>query len=810
LKILYFIAFLVYSGSLLNLNAQQATVNGIVFNEYNTPLAGVTIRFDGGGTLTDESGYYQLTLPADKEVTLIFSFVGFKRISIPILLNPGERLEFNPILSQNREQISTVTISSEKQYNPILSLSPQLVRKIPAANAGVESILMTLPGINNNNELSTQYAVRGGNYDENLVYINGIEVYRPFLVRSGQQEGLSIINSDLIQKIDFSAGGFQAKYGDKLSSVLDITYRRPVDFAATADLSLLGVQLSAEGISKNKKFTNLTGVRYRNNSLLVDAKQTETNYNPQFTDIQTYLTYQINPKLQVDFLGNVAVNIYEYKPLTRQTNFGTLDNPIALVVNYEGQESDKYETYFSALSASYKPSEKLNIKLIGSAYHTLEQEHFDIYAQYALGTPNSNIGEINAGNVEFTEAIGSQLTHARNNLDALFLNFQIKGQYVDNSKLLEWGLKYTNESVRDRLQEYEIIDSAGFSIRPPLDQFKNEQPYTPYEAPLEAFNTIEAYNDISIDRFSTYLQYSQRFQFRNVKAWYNIGLRSQLWQVHTIDETATQHIISPRAQVSLKPDWKNDMVFRIATGMYQQPPSYRELRDNSGALIPDVKAQKSFHFIVSNEWSFDIWDRPFKLTSDAYYKDLFDVNAYTLENVRIRYRASNDSEAFAYGADFRLTGEFVPGTNSWISIGILKTEENINNRGYKSRPTDQLFKFGLLFQDYVPSIPALKLYINLLYQSGLPGGSPSYVDTYDYQSQLPFYFRADTGFSYSLLKNEASLFKELNVGLEIYNLFDRQNSITNTFVRDAATQQQYAVPNYLTPRVFNISLKTKF
>ena len=297
MKILYFIAFLVYSGSLLNLNAQQATVNGIVFNEYNTPLAGVTIRYDGGGTLTDESGYYQLTLPADKEVTLIFSFVGFRRISIPILLNPGERLEFNPILSQNREQISTVTISSENQNNPILSLCPQLVRKIPAANAGVESILKTLPGVNSNNELSTQYAVRGGNYDENLVYINGIEVYRPFLVRSGQQEGLSIVNSDLIQKIDFSAGGFQAKYGDKLSSVLDITYRRPVDFAATADLSLLGVQLSAEGISKNKKFTNLTGVRYRNNSLLVDAKQTETNYKPQFTDIQTYLTYQINPNI---------------------------------------------------------------------------------------------------------------------------------------------------------------------------------------------------------------------------------------------------------------------------------------------------------------------------------------------------------------------------------------------------------------------------------------------------------------------------------------------------------------------------------
>lgn len=814
-----FLFILLYSGSISVLFAQTATLKGIAFDQNNTPLADVNVSYADGGTLTNESGFYSIEIPAERIVTLRFTHVGLKAVETKFSLQQNEIFEFNPVLNATIEQISEVVISSENRnrIEGVLSLSPETVRKIPGANPGVENLLQSLPGVSSNNELSTQYAVRGGNYDENLVYINDIEVYRPFLIRSGQQEGLSIINPDLVRDIDFSAGGFQAKYGDKLSSVLDITYRRPVDFAASADLSLLGVNLSAEGLSKNEKFTALIGARYWDNSLLVNAKQTETNYKPRFTDVQTYLTYTFNSKFELDFLGNIGVNRYRYQPQTRQTNFGTLANPVALIVVYDGQEEDQYETYFGAFTGTYKPNNQLNMKLIASSYHTQEQEYYDINAQYALGTPSTNIGDASAGEVAFTRAIGSQLTHARNDLDALIVNLQHKGQYQKGSDQLDWGLKYSRESIRDRLQEYEIIDSAGFSIRPALDQFINQQPYEPFDAPLEAFSSRRAKNNVLIERISGYLQYSKRINFNTAKAWYNLGIRSQIWTVSGEDITSkTQHVVSPRGQFSLKPNWQyTDMVFRFAAGMYHQPPSYRALRDMQGNVVADVKAQQSLHFVAGNDWSFKLWERPFTLTSEAYYKSLSNVNAYTLENVRIRYRAKNDAEAYAYGLDLRLAGEFVPGTDSWISLGILKTEENIQNRGYISRPTDQRFKLGFLFQDYVPTIPDLKLYLNMVYQTGLPGGSPNYADPYLYQTRLPFYFRADVGFAYTLINAEKALksngiFKELSAGLEIFNIFDRKNSITNTFVRDAATQQQYAVPNYLTPRVFNIKLSARF
>jgi len=814
-----FLFILLHCGSISVLFAQTATLKGIAFDQNNTPLADVNVSYADGGTLTNESGFYSIEIPAERIVTLRFTHVGLKAVETKFSLQKNEIFEFNPVLNATIEQISEVVISSENRnrIEGVLSLSPETVRNIPGANPGVENLLQSLPGVSSNNELSTQYAVRGGNYDENLVYINDIEVYRPFLIRSGQQEGLSIINPDLVRDIDFSAGGFQAKYGDKLSSVLDITYRRPVDFAASADLSLLGVNLSAEGLSKNKKLTALIGARYWDNSLLVNAKQTETNYKPRFTDVQTYLTYTFNSKFELDFLGNIGVNRYRYQPQTRQTNFGTLANPVALIVVYDGQEEDQYETYFGAFTGTYKPNNQLNLKLIASSYHTQEQEYYDINAQYALGTPSTNIGDASAGEVAFTRAIGSQLTHARNDLDALIVNLQHKGQYQKGSDQLDWGLKYSRESIRDRLQEYEIIDSAGFSIRPALDQFINQQPYEPFDAPLEAFSSRRAKNNVLIERISGYLQYSKRINFNTAKAWYNLGIRSQIWTVSGEDITSkTQHVVSPRGQFSLKPNWQHtDMVFRFAAGMYHQPPFYRALRDMQGNVVADVKAQQSLHFVAGNDWSFKLWERPFTLTSEAYYKSLSNVNAYTLENVRIRYRAKNDAEAYAYGLDLRLAGEFVPGTDSWISLGILKTEENIQNRGYISRPTDQRFKLGFLFQDYVPTIPDLKLYLNMVYQTGLPGGSPNYADPYLYQTRLPFYFRADVGFAYTLINAEKALksngiFKELSAGLEIFNIFNRKNSITNTFVRDAATQQQYAVPNYLTPRVFNIKLSARF
>ena len=666
--------------------------------------------------------------------------------------------------------------------------------------------------------MSSQYSVRGGNFDENLVYVNDIQIYRPFLVRSGQQEGLSFVNTAMVQNLDFSAGGFQAKYGDKLSSVLDITYRTPIGFGVRADVNLLGGSITTETVSKNSKFSAITGLRYRDNSLLVKSKETETNFNPTFADAQTYLTYRFSDKFHLSFLGNLAINDYQYEPTTRQTNFGTLDDPIALLVFYDGQENDKYQTYFGAFKGNYFVNDNLTLKLIASSFHTTEQEYFDILAQYRLGEVNSNIGDENLGDVEFSEGIGSQLNHARNDLDALITNVEHKGYLKAEDNNFEWSIKYTNEDIRDRIVEWEVIDSAGFLINPPnLDHF-NDQPYAADQGPNVPFQNIRATNSTQLNRIQAYGQWNRRSIIGNHEVYANLGIRYHGWSVKG-DGIAnnSQSVISPRIQLAIKPDWNKDMLFRLSGGLYYQPPFYRELRDSDGLVNGNVKAQKSVHLVLANEYSFKMWDRPFKLISEAYYKDISNVNPYTVENVRIRYAAANNAEAYAYGLDLRLNGEFVPGSESWFSFGYLKTEENINNQGYIARPTDQRLKFGILFQDYIPQLPNMKMYLNLVYNTGVPGGSPSYASPYNYQNRLPDYKRADVGMSYVIIDSNKKgtkawqkPFKELSVGLEIFNMFDVQNSITNTWVRDVYSKRQYSIPNYLTPRVFNLRLGMRF
>jgi len=799
---------------------QQATIRGVVLDENNNPLSGLNITYENQGTQTDLNGYYTLDIPANQDVTLTFSYVGFKNAQVPVNLDSNEDFEFNPVMKTDVEQIITVVITGRenKRVEGITTITPETIRKIPGANAGVENLLKSLPGVSGNNELSTQYAVRGGNYDENLVYVNEIEVYRPFLIRSGQQEGLSFVNSDLTSNVDFSAGGFQAKYGDKLSSVLDITYRRPTNFEASADLSLLGASVSAGSISKNGRLSGVVGLRYRDNSLFVESKQTETNFQPVFADAQAYITYKVSNKFEIGVLGNVAINKYDYQPLTRQTNFGTLQNPVALLIFYEGQEKDRYETYFGALKGTYVVSENYTAKFIASMYQTTEQEYFDILAEYRLGEVNTDIGSQDLGDVQFTEGIGSQLTHARNDLDALIMNIEHKGNISLDENKIEYGIKYTREDIRDRVQEFEIIDSAGFSIRPPIEDFVNGQPYEPFDAPLVPFNSIRATNDVQIDRLSGYAQWSRRAEIGTNQVWLNAGVRAHNWTVSGQGITSTtQTVVSPRAQIALKPDWDMDMLFRLSGGFYHQPPFYRELRDSTGTVRPGVKAQQSVHIVLGNDYSFKLWGRPFTLNSEVYYKGLTDVNPYTLENVRIRYRARNNAVARAYGVDLRLAGEFVPGTESWVSLGFLRSEENIEDRGYIFRPTDQRLKFAMLFQDYVKVIPDLKLYLNLTYNTGLPGGSPSFADPYDFQTRLPDYKRVDIGINYVLvdenkLKETGWLapFKELTIGAEIFNIFDVRNSITNTFVRDVSSKVQFAIPNFLTPRVFNVRATMKF
>ena len=800
--------------------AQNATLRGIVLDDTNTPIENVNIIAGERGTTTNENGFYILKIPANQDITIRFTHLNHKSVTVTFNLKNGEEFEFNPVMDLEIEQIGEVVVSGNqrKRVEGIVTLDPEIVRTIKGAQPGVENLLKTFPGVSITNELSTQYSVRGGNFDENLVYVNEIEVYRPFLIRSGQQEGLSFVNTDLVRNVDFSAGGFQSKYGDKLSSVLDITYRNPIKFGVSADLSLLGGSVAVEGVSKDSKLSGIVGLRYRDNSLLVEAKETETNYDPIFADAQAYLTYKFTDKFHLSFLGNASINKYNYEPQTRQTNFGTLDNPLALLVFYEGQEQDQYQTYFGALKGSYFVNDDLTLKLIASTYHTTEEEYFDILAQYRLGEVNSNIGDEDLGEVEFSEGIGSQLTHARNDLDALISNLQLRGYYTLGDNQFEAGLRYTNEDIRDRIVEWEVIDSAGFSINPPdIDAF-NEQPYEPYSGPLVPFQNVRATNNTTISRIQGYAQWSRRDELGPHEVFYNAGVRIHNWTVEGDGiESTTQTVFSPRAQFAIKPDWETDMLFRIGTGLYYQPPFYRELRDSMGTVNPNVKAQQSFHVVVGNEYSFEMWDRPFKLVSEAYYKNLTDVNPYTIENVRIRYRARNNATAYAYGLDLRLNGEFVPGTESWFSFGYLKTEENIDNRGNIPRPTDQRLQFGILFQDYVPNIPDLKMYLNLVYNTGVPGGSPSYADPYEFQTRLRDYKRADLGISYVLVdgkkKNNSGWkrhFKEFSIGAEIFNMFDVQNSITNTWVRDVYSKRQYAIPNFLTPRIYNVRLSMKF
>ena len=801
--------------------SQSATIRGLVLDENNTPIENVNIKSSSGqGATTNSNGFYELKITSNSDVTVVFTHLSHKRVEVKFNLKNGSEIEYNPVLKTDVEQIAAVVINTNTRQNVdgVTSISPQVLRTIKGAQPGVENILKTLPGVNISNELSTQYSVRGGNFDENLVYVNDIEIYRPFLIRSGNQEGLSFVNTDLVQNVDFSAGGFQARYGDKLSSVLDITYKNPIKFGVNADLSLLGGSVSAETISKDGKFSGVAGLRYRDNSLILNNLETNGNVEPVFADVQTYLTYRFSDKFHLNFLGNISFNQYNFQPENRQTNFGTIDNPIALLVFYDGQERTEYQTYFGALKANYFLNEKTTLKLIASSYQATEQEYFDIFAQYRLGEVNTNIGDENLGEVEFSEGIGSQLTRARNDLDALIFNIEHRGDYkVDENSTLEWSVKYTHEDIRDRLVESEVIDSAGFAVRPPFISQPNFQPETAFSGPLTAFQNIRAFNQVKIDRLQAFAQYSKNTKLGEHDVFYNVGVRAHNWTVsgEGIEENS-QIVISPRAQFAIKPNWDKDMLFRVAGGLYYQPPFYRELRDSSGVVQPSVKAQKSFHIVIGNEYSFEMWDRPFKLVSEVYYKGLSDVNPYTLENVRIRYRAKNNATAYAYGLDLRLNGEFVPGTESWFSFGYLKTEENIENRGFISRPTDQRLKFGVLFQDYVPNIPDLKMYLNLVYNTGVPGGSPSYADPYDFQIRLRDYRRADLGISYVLVNPDKaynsrwkSAFKNLSLGFEIYNMFNNQNAITNTWVRDVNSKRQFAIPNFLTPRVFNVRLSAR-
>ena len=799
--------------------AQTTTIlRGVIKDTKKQSIEGVNIQFNTFGSTSDKNGNYSIRIPLNQSITITYSHIAHYSFTKEITATSKNVMRFSPILTPKTEVLKVIVLKNNKKNAAgVTKIDVLKAKNIIGPNAGVENVLMTLPGVNNNNELSTQYNVRGGNFDENLVYVNGIEIYRPFLIRSGQQEGLSFVNSNLVKNINFSAGGFQAKYGDKLSSVLDITYRDAKEKATTIDASILGGSITLEGQFLDKKLSAITGIRYRDNSLFVNSKQVETNFKPRFTDVQSFLSYKVTDAFTLNFLGNFSLNNYNYTPISRRTRFGTVNAPIELTVFYDGQEKNNYLTLFGALSANYEVNDAIDLTATASSYNTQEEEYFDIAAAYNLGEVDANVGSEDFGEVEFSEGIGSQLNHARNDLDALISNFQLKGTYKKESLEISAGLKYQHEDIKDRIREWEIIDSLGFSVRPPLTA-GNNQPYVSFEGPILPYQNIRADNNVQINRVSGFIQLNEKRSWKDHEIWYSVGVRAQNWKVTGNGVPSKNQVtISPRGQFAIKPDWSQDMLFRVSGGWYSQPPSYRELKDYNGQLNVDVKAQKSIHFVSGMDYSFQMWERPFKLTTEIYYKDLSNINAYSIDNVRIRYRADNKTTGFASGVDVRLNGEFIAGSESWVSLGYLKTMENIDNQGNIARPSDQRLKFGILFQDYVPNLPDLKAYLNLVFNTGVPGGSPSYSNPYNFQNRLRDYKRADLGVSYVFTSAKKqfttgflSNFKELTAGLELFNMFDIQNAITNTWVRDVYSKTQFGVPNFMTGRVLNFKIGMQF
>lgn len=683
-----------------------------------------------------------------------------------------------------------------------VKISAKDAKNVASISGGIEGLIKTLPSVNSNTELSSQYMVRGGNYDENLIYINDIEIYRPFLIRNSQQEGMSIINPDMVSAVSFSAGGFEAKYGDKMSSALNIYYREPEKFEVSGEGSLIGGRLSAGFATPNKKLSALFSARYRNTNLVLKTLNENTDFNPQYMDFQSYINYHISPKLSMSFIGFWSKNDYEMIPKEKQVEFGSALSPILMNINYAGKENDSYKNMMGTFSLNFKPSEKLRITLDNFAYQNREREYYSIASAYQLQATDPITGE-----PVTSYDVAGQIEHARNDLLVKTYGAQLKARFSPNVNIdIEAGMKYEKESLKDYTNEWKLVDSMGYSI--PRDY---TLPGVLDASTLELNHSVSGQNDISPTRFSGYFQYSQRFMIGEAKAFFNAGVRASNWSFNK------ETIFSPRVQFAIKPDWNSDMLFKLTGGVYYQAPFYKEIKALDGTFNSSIKSQRSIQAIFTHEYEFDSFDRPFKLTTELYYKKMDHLIPYYMDNVRIRYTGENNAKGYAYGIDTRLFGEFVPGIDSWLSASYARVFENIDNRGDIPRPTDQRFRFAIFYQDYMPKFPKMRVNLTGVYAMGLPTGSPAFSDPYNYQKVLPAYKRVDIGLSYVFIdpkeQNDSygffSNFKELSLGVQVFNAFNINNTVSNQWVSDAATNNIYAVPIRLTGRFFNVKLEFK-
>lgn len=829
-KYIFFLLFCCFS--LISAYSQTATISGVIKTNDGEPIENITVAVLEDAkisTISDTKGNYKIEVPANTDLTIVFFNISFKQINHKINLKSGEALNYSPTL-QFKNEMGTVEIVGENRTIEMTRIDPKLFFQLPTAGGSIEDLIKTQMGVTSNNELSSNYSVRGGNFDENLVYVNDIEVYRPFLVRSGQQEGLSFANPDMVSNINFSAGGFEAKYGDKMSSVLDITYRKPTKFGGAASASLLGGNVTLEGITKNRLLSWSVGSRYKSNVYLLKGMDTKGEYRPRFYDAQAFLTFNINPKWTVEVLANLANNKYLVIPANRETTFGTVNNAVSFRVYFDGQEVMQYNTFMGGVSTTYLPNKTTKLKFIASGYTTKEEEIYTVQGQYYIDQLEADFGKSTFGQVAFNRGIGTFLNNGRNRLEAQVYNIEHKGtKYLKRDQELLWGIRFQNENVQDKLSEWRMVDSAGFI-----------NPYSPTEINLS--DVYKAKININSTRIMEYIEYKYNKTLRDSSSFtFTGGLRGNYWTFNN------QFLVSPRVTLSYKPNWDHDFVFKVSGGYYYQPPFYRELRGLDGTLNKNIKAQQSIHCVVSSDYNFTAWRRPFKFVIAAYYKQLKNIIPYEVDNVRVRYFANNNAYGYSTGIDFRVNGEFVKGVESWTSLGILRTYEyskdNIHydyfnadgekivrgytfdqkavdstkiDPGFIPRPTDQLVTFNMFFQDYLPKYPALKMNLNLIFGSGLPFGPPNHL-RYQQVFRMPPYRRVDIGFAYNIIKEDREFkrktfmnhIKSMWLNVEVLNLLDVNNTVSYTWIKDV-TGRQYAVPNYLTRRQLNVKLQIRF
>ena len=779
---------------LCSLQAQEFTLTGRVVDSHDSPieLASVSCLSQGKATMTDLKGHFSISLRSADSVAVKFSMIGYKS-KTRILRRPRGKQTLR-ITLQPMDALSEVVVTEKRrQTTATEQLDIKNLKDNPSASGNaVEELIQQQAGVSSHNELSSQYNVRGGSFDENSVYINNVEIYRPLLIRSGQQEGLSIINPDMVESIGFSSGGFEAKYGDKMSSALDITYRRPTRSELSASLSLLGgTAFAAVG---NKRLSMSHAVRYKTNRYLLGSLETKGEYRPNYLDYQTFISYRPDSLWTIDFLGNISENHYNFLPTDRETSFGTMEDVKSFKVYFDGQEKDVFRTFFGSLAVSRLLGSKLQTKisLLASAFYSKEQERYDIQGQYWLDDTQTseNLG------------VGTYMEHARNYLTSKVASVKMMVNHKSRKHDIEGALTMKFEDIKEKASEYEMRDSSGYSI-----------PHNPDR--LDLIYTLRSSNHINTTRLEGYLQDTYRFASHGERQSFftlNYGLRFSHWSF------SGETTVSPRASIAMVPAFNNDVTFRFSTGLYYQAPFFKELRDTvttdgvtRAVLNNKIKSQQSIHFVGAFDYRFKMKDRPYKFSAEAYYKLMHNLIPYNVNNVKITYYGGNQCDGYAAGLDLKLYGEFVPGTDSWVTFSLMSTKQKMNGK-WVPMPTDQRYAVNVHFTDYFPGTEKWKMTLRLAIADGLPFGAPhSGLEHQDFRA--PAYKRADIGMSYCLYErgshgSSKSAIKNAWIGIDCLNLFGINNVNSYYWVTDV-TNQQYAVPNYLTGRQINVKLSLK-